>query len=203
MEGGKKIQPDHIEDRFDGKPNIREIAVLQCDRKLVALVVPALAGAKDSKVEDAVASTLSSVSKELPSYLRITDFAMTRQPLPRTNLGKLKRHELAERYEAAKQSKGDKKGQAVQLSAEDRELLEEPLAKQTWEWLQQRFPANHLSLDQSPQLDLNVDSLEWMNLTLELRETTGVELTEDAISRVDTVRDLLNEVIESGEIHQR
>jgi long-chain acyl-CoA synthetase len=37
-----------------------------------------------------------------------------------------------------------------------------------------------------------------MNLTLELMETTGVELTGDAIARVNTVRDLLKEISASG-----
>ena len=44
------------------------------------------------------------------------------------------------------------------------------------------------------QLDLGIDSLGWVNLTLEIGEKTGVELDEDAIESIDTVRDLLREV---------
>jgi long-chain acyl-CoA synthetase len=47
------------------------------------------------------------------------------------------------------------------------------------------------------QLDLGVDSLAWLNLTLEIREHTGTELDEEAIGRVETVRDLLRETIEA------
>ena len=69
------------------------------------------------------------------------------------------------------------------------------MQKIAWDWLTERFPDTKLTLDKSPQLDLNVDSLEWINLTLEIRERLGVELNEEAIARIDTVRDLLNEVV--------
>ena len=46
----------------------------------------------------------------------------------------------------------------------------------------------------SPQLDLDVDSLEWVALTLEIEERFGVALTGDAVSRILTVRDLLHEI---------
>ena len=44
------------------------------------------------------------------------------------------------------------------------------------------------------QFDLNIDSLGWVNLTLEIGEKFGVDLDEAAIERIDTVRDLLREV---------
>jgi len=199
LEGGKKIQPDDIEDKFDGAPGIKEFAVLQADRKLVALVVASLKGSKEKDAEKVISETISSVSKQLPTYMRITDFAITREPLPRTSLGKVKRHELEEGYKRAKQGaeKGKKKGGGESsMSAEDKALVQEATVNEVWEWLKKRFPDGDLNLDKSPQLDLNIDSLEWMNLTLEMREVTGVELTEDAISRVETIRDLLTEVSE-------
>ncbi|PYK70133.1 MAG: hypothetical protein DME42_13175, partial [Verrucomicrobia bacterium] len=56
-----------------------------------------------------------------------------------------------------------------------------------------------LTPDTSPQFDLGVDSLEWLNLTLEIAESSGVELSEEATARIETVRDLLREVTEGGE----
>jgi long-chain acyl-CoA synthetase len=124
---------------------------------------------------------------------------MTRELLPRTNLGKIRRQELAERYEKAKKdekaNKGDISGAKVELSGEDKAVLEEPVAKACWDWLQEKFPDAGLTFDKSPQLDLNIDSLEWLNLTLEMHERFGAELSEEAIARIDTVRDLLNEVV--------
>ena len=41
-------------------------------------------------------------SKRLPSYQRISDYAISREPLEFTRLGKLRRHVLEERYERAR-----------------------------------------------------------------------------------------------------
>ena len=43
------------------------------------------------------------------------------------------------------------------------------------------------------RLDLGVDSLEWVAVGIELQEAAGLALDEDAIGRVETVRDLLRE----------
>ena len=205
-EGGKKIQPDEVEEAYAKDPLIREIGVLQVDQKLVALIVPDLKMAGQGDLNKKISESLNKRSSELESYLRVNDFAITREPLPRTNLGKVKRKELIERYEKAKAegSKGKelKKGKQSpsDMSPEDRSLLEEPIAEDCWEWLGAKFPDAALSMDSSPQVDLNVDSLEWLNLTLEIRERLGVDLNEEAIARIDTVRDLLKEVLDASKL---
>src|SRR5215208_4335195 len=85
------------------------------------------------------------------------------------------------------------------MSGEDRALLEDPTALGVWKLLAERYPDRRVAPETSTQLDLNIDSLGWVNLTLE----TGVELDEEAIERIDTVRDLLREVASgaSGTLH--
>ena len=205
-EGGKKIQPDEVEEAYGKDPLIREIGVLQVDNKLVALVVPDLKAAGQGDLRKKISESINSRSGELESYLRVNDFAISREPLPRTNLGKVKRKELIERYEKAKSEGANggeqKKGKQAtsDMSPDDRALLEEPIAEDCWEWLGERFPDAALSMDSSPQVDLNVDSLEWLNLTLEIRERLGIDLNEEAISRIDTVRDLLKEVLDASKL---
>ena len=63
----------------------------------------------------------------------------------------------------------------------------------------ERFPERRLTPQTNLQLDLGVDSLAWLNLTLEIREYTSVDLDEEAIGRIETVRDLLQE---AGEAEQ-
>ncbi len=123
--------------------------------------------------------------------------------MPRTRLGKIQRHHLEERYEQAKEG-GEKAPKAgpmsvEEMSGEDRALLEDPAAQSVWELLARRYRDKRLTPDTSPQFDLGIDSLEWLNLTLEISESSGVELTDDAIARTETVRDLLREVTEGGE----
>ncbi len=86
-----------------------------------------------------------------------------------------------------------------EMSGEDRALLEDSIAQSVWELLAKRYRDKRLTPDTSPQVDLGIDSLEWLNLTLEIAESSGVELTDEAISRIETVRDLLREVTEGGE----
>ena len=85
-----------------------------------------------------------------------------------------------------------------QMASEDRQLLDLKEVRAVWDWLVRRFPDTWLTPDTHLLLDLNVDSLEWLSLTLELRDQTGVELPDGAIGRVETVRDVLREAIAGG-----
>jgi len=202
-EGGKKIQPDEIEKSFESEPCVREIGVLESNHKLVALIVPNLKAVGHENIRDKIAEVVKNKSEKVPSYYRITDFAISKDLLPRTNLGKIRRQELIDRYEKAKAAEKNEKSSEentkTEISPEDKALLENPIAKTCWDWLTERFPDSKLTLDKSPQIDLNVDSLEWINLTLEVREKLGIELSEEAIARVDTLRDLLKEVVDASQ----
>src|SRR5438874_360496 len=200
-ESGEKIQTEDVEAAYAGEIAIREIGVLGEKGKLVALIVPDRSSSDDAK--EAVRKAIETASKRLPSHQRISDYAITPDALPRTRLGKIQRHRLAERYKEAK--KGGEKAAAAQpmsveeMSGEDRALLEDSSAQSVWEKLAKRYRGKRLTPDTSPQFDLGIDSLEWLNLTLEIGESSGVELSEEAIARIETVRDLLREVTEGGE----
>jgi len=90
-----------------------------------------------------------------------------------------------------------------EMSGEHRALLEDPTTLGVWKLLAERYPDRKVAPETRTQLDLNIDSLGWVNLTLEIGEKTGVELDEEAIERIDTVRDLLREVASgaSGTLH--
>lgn len=204
MDGGEKIQPENVEDQIAKQPGIAEIGLLQMEHKLVALIVPDRQAIGDKDEKHAVTIALKTASADLASYLQVNSFAITHDSLPRTNLGKIKRHELKERFENALQAENvpnstKSAGQTGELNSSDQTLIEEPAAASCLAWLKRKFPNQQISLNTSPQLDLNVDSLEWMNLTLELVEQTGVELSAEAVSRVSTVRQLLNEIVASAE----
>src|SRR5438477_4221831 len=201
-ESGEKIQTEDVEAAYAEESAIREIGVLAEKGKLVALIAPKQADRGDD-AKDAVRAAVEAASKRLPSHQRISDYAITLDALPRTRLGKIQRHRLAERYEQAKE--GGKKAPMAgpmsveEMSGEDRALLEDSVAESVWELLAKRYGDKRLTPDTSPQFDLGIDSLEWLNPTLEISESSGVELSEQAIARIETVRDLLREVTEGGE----
>src|SRR5258707_14146104 len=74
-----------------------------------------------------------------------------------------------------------------EMSVEDRALLDDHASQATWELLARRYKDKRLTPDSNAVLDLGIDSLEWLNLTFEIRENAGVELTEAAIARIDTI----------------
>src|SRR5829696_6896060 len=207
--GGKNIQPETVEGAYLENPSIREIGVLQKDGRLVAVIVPEMDEVRRlGDIRRAMREAVEAGSKRLPSYQRISDYAISREPLEYTRLGKLRRHVLNERYERAKRGeRGSGKAASgpvalEEMSGEDRALLEDPVAMGVWRLLAERYRDRRLAPDASPQLDLDIDSLGWVNLTLEIGEKIGVELDEAAIERIDTVRDLLREVASGGRTTQ-
>lgn len=192
---GKNVYPEEIEKLYSESALFREVAVLEHDHGLVALIVPdddAVRKHGAMRGAELLREALEQMSPKLAPYQRVADFRITREPLPRTQLGKLKRHELEDRYvQAAQTSLSHEPGE---LSDEDRALLETSPTREVWQWLGERFPDRELTLGTSPQLDLRVDSLEWVSLTLEIERRFGIALTAESVSRIVTLRDLLNEV---------
>lgn len=207
-EGGKNIQPEPLEEMYQAHMFIREIGILHHDNQLVALIVPELEEInwhRNGDVERAIHEAVDERLRAVPSYQRITDYAVSSEPLPRTNLGKIQRHKLAQFYKLAQQGAVPQDAATVgpllleDMSEQDQTLLSHEAARQVWDWLVERYPDKRLTPDSSPQIDLGIDSLAWLTLTLEIGERTGVELSEDAIARVSSVRDLLTEVWQAAE----
>jgi long-chain acyl-CoA synthetase len=204
---GKNIQPDEVEETLGAHPFISEAGILQYKDRLAAVIVPDLAElrrAGEADIKEGVRRAVTEQSRGLPSYQRPDEYEISREALPRTRLGKIRRHLLGSRYEQAMAEKVPgrvKPGPISQaeMSDHDRAMLEFPAARMVWEWLADRHPEVRLTPDTSPHLDLGIDSLEWLTLTMEIGQRTGVELGEGAIGRIETVRDLLLEVIEQAE----
>ncbi len=193
--GGENVQPETVEEAYGASTVIREIGVFQQDGRLVGLIVPERSevvrggGDTDALLREVIAAR----SRTLPSYQRLADFAVTAEGLPRTRLGKIRRHLLPERYEQARRGIEAAPGPILidEMSAPDRELFDQPAVRAVWEWLAEHYADRRLTPDSSVALDLGVDSIGWLDLTLTVSERTGVELEDEAIARTDTVRDLL------------
>jgi long-chain acyl-CoA synthetase len=202
--GGENVNPENVEAAFLRHAFIRDFAVLQQDGRLVGLALPDVAmieRAGRTDVHQAVHDAAAGISRDLPSYQRISDVVVTRDPLPRTRLGKLRRRGLRGLYAYAQATSGEQAPHGPIAVADmveaDRQLMGHPSAKAIWEWLSQRYSTRRLTMDVSLGLDLGVDSMEWLALTLEIERRAGVELGEAEIARVTTVRDLLRVVVDA------
>jgi long-chain acyl-CoA synthetase len=195
--GGKKINPEDLERVYGRAPGIREVAVLEEDGALVALVRPdpvKLRARGAMNVRDGTRIVLGERALDLPSYQRLSGFAVTDQPLPRTRLGKYRRFLLRDLY--ARALAGGPRRAVRILDEADTALLQNPTAAAAWALLRDRFPGRAVDLDVDPSLELNLDSFAWMELEIALEARTGVRLTEADIAAIGTLRDLLRLCVE-------
>lgn len=192
---GKNVFPEEVEPCY-ATPLLSEIGIFEHNGALVALVVPdedEVRRRGGLGVLRLLKEELESLAAALPPYQRIVDFRAVRQALPRTRLGKLRRHLLPDLFEQADRRTLEEV--PVELSEADRALIDAtPTTQAVWQWLEERYPDRALHLDMSPQLDLQIDSLGWMSMTLELEQRFGIALSATAVSRVLSLRDFMTEV---------
>jgi long-chain acyl-CoA synthetase len=190
--GGKNVFPEELEKHYGADAAIKEIAILERQGALVALAVPdeaAIAATGSPRIDDAVRVALGTAAQRLPSYQRLAGYAVTREALPRTRLGKIQRFRLAALYDAAKAGRA---AAPAAMTEEERALLADPTARAMWALLEARFPGKLVSPAQSPQLDLGVDSLGWVEITLEAESRLGLGFSEEDWGGINTVRDILD-----------
>src|SRR5690606_15583394 len=160
--------PEELEKQYGASPYIREIAVLEHGGVLVALVLPDLAALQaegKTRADQAIRVALAEAARRLPSFPPLAGFRLVREQLPRTRLGKLQRFALPALYAAAGRGASDGPRHARPAPGpEDRALLAQPPAAAILRLLETRYRDAEVTLEASPQLDLGIDSLEWMAL---------------------------------------
>ncbi|CAM3303376.1 AMP-binding protein [Halomonas lysinitropha] len=201
LSGGENVDPERVEKALEASDRIRETGLLAHADRLAVVVVPApglLREVTGDELRRTLEKAVSEISAALPSHHRPGEVRVSLDPLPRTRLGKLRRHKLEALFEHLEE--GDEAAEAVveplspeDMAPEDQQLLSDPAADSTWRYLARRFHDIRLTPDSHLAMDLGIDSLSWVDLTLALREHAGIDLEDSAIARVETVRDLLNE----------
>ena len=195
--GGKKVAPEDVERLYGSAPEIAEMAVLEDNGALVALVRPDPDKLRDrgaTNLRDGIRVILAEKARDLPSWQRLSGFALTDQRLPRTRLEKYRRFLLPALY--AEALAGGPRRAAHALSPEDAALLRDPTAEAVWTLLRERYPDQALDLDLNLALDLNLDSFGWMEITVALQDRLDLHLSETDIAGIQTIRDLLRLAIE-------
>ncbi|MBM3521521.1 MAG: AMP-binding protein, partial [Alphaproteobacteria bacterium] len=108
--GGKNVYPEELEKHYASHPAIAELAVLERAGALVALVRPdldAIAASGNLAIRDVLRVALAERAQRLAAYQRLAGYAIVREALPRTRLGKIRRFALPGLYEAAATGRRD------------------------------------------------------------------------------------------------
>jgi len=205
LSGGENVDPEAVEARLAAWPDIAEAGVLEHDGALAAVLVPERDTARNTDAEtlrERLREAAGAALADAPSWQQPSRIEIDRRPLPRTRLGKLRRKRLRERFDALRLGRTQPSTAGLiprgDLAPDDRTLIDDPAASRVWAWLGERFEDQRIEPDTDLRLDLGVDSLEWVAIGLELQDAVGLALDEDAIGRVESVRDLLREAAAAG-----
>ena len=185
---GKNISPDELERKLmqysDGL--FTDCAVSEQGQILAAVIVP------DKEVMTKrgilnIRQTIMDVviepyNEEMPSYKRISTLVLREQPLPRTRLGKLRRHIIRQQLNA--------KDGAVQIEAKSAEPMPDtPIAKKVIHCLEE-IAGRTVLPDEHFELELNLDSLAKMNLVTNLCNALKMDIPVEMIATHPTARTL-------------
>ncbi|HVO80578.1 MAG TPA: AMP-binding protein [Terriglobales bacterium] len=216
LSNGKNIYPEEIEAHYLKSPYIREICVIGLDarpgdptsERLHAVVVPNFEVLRQRKIVNAtqvVRFDIEGLSVKLPSTKRVGSYEIWQDDLPRTTTRKLKRFEIEKRARA---------NQARGQAAEPAVPVERALTGQEAAWLDQADVRRALKLIRNAartappvirpgdnlELDLGLDSMQRVELLVELEQEFGADVDEAHLAETYTVRDLV-ELVLQGRAH--
>ncbi len=181
LPSGKNIFSEPLEQALLLRNGIEEAAVLLEGKALVALLRPESGGPGTLA---SLAAAVEEVNREIPAHSRIAAFEIVEEPLPRTRLGKRRRFLLPEIYR-------ERRARRLAATPVGR-IPDSPLAAQVRERIRQVAGiAGELSDGAQLEADLGIDSLGRIELLQEIEEILGEEVSDELLSGIVTVGDLL------------
>ncbi len=182
LSNGKNINPVELEESFLERFSvIKEAGVFLHDNQLHVAIVPRYEQLASRNIKDIEAyfrdEVLTVFNNTLAPYKRITKYALIKDELPRTKLGKIQRFRLAEH--AAR--KEQKKGNTDFTPTESYRAVEEFLQTQIDMDI---HPDDHI------EFDLGLDSLGKLGLISFIDRSFGIKLDEKKLSAFPSVRHL-------------
>ncbi len=183
---GKNINPADLEESFAKFTQglLTEWAVTEHNGHLAVVAVPDVEALKKKGIvniqETLVDQILEPYNLHAPSYKRLSSMILWNHPLPRTRLGKIRRHIIQ------KELNGEavETPQATQEPAPD--TLTYKMLSQCLEAIAGRAPKP----DEHLELDLGLDSLAKLTLVSTLERDHGICLTPQELSQFATPRAL-------------
>jgi long-chain acyl-CoA synthetase len=211
---GKNIYPEDIEQHYLKSPFIKGICVLGLEsqhgepfaERLHAVIVPNFELMRERKIvntKEVLRFDLEGLSAQIPASKRILSYEIWQCDLPRTTTGKLKRFEIAkavrQRHEALSAQMPMRPTSETQLSPGDQLWLLQPEVQHALKVISsvRRSYSSPIHPRDNLELDLGLDSLQRVELLVELKEELGIRVPESAISEVYTVRELVDLVLEA------
>lgn len=194
LSSGKNIYPEDVEKMYMKSPLIKEICVLGIEEKgitenLHAVIVPDFEYARQagiSNIQESIKWVINDLLNKIPSYMRIKGYTITKEPLPRTPLGKLRRFMIKDIV-----TKKTVATEEIETKAEPMDEITEKMLEVIRQFSGKR---QKISLNDSIELDLGLDSLSRIELIVALEKAFSLHLPEDFMADILTVRDLIEKI---------
>jgi long-chain acyl-CoA synthetase len=205
LDSGKNVYPDELEDFYSVSESIEEIGVFSAKLKgkeiAAAIIVPSQNIRRNHPVNEAadfVRNEVLRLGRDLPSYKKITDFAVVYDPLPRTTSKKLKKHELRELYYSLKES-GDGRAKKQAVSAAESGLMATAEYRAIAAFaakLANRSEAAHMPPFFNLELDLGLDSMRKLALLSMVERKFCVHFSDEDLVKLETIGEVYTAVMD-------
>jgi long-chain acyl-CoA synthetase len=214
LSSGKNIYPEEIESYYLRSPWIKELCVLGLEsrkpgeplsERLHGVIVPNFEMLREHKIvniRESIRYDVEGISATLPATKRILSYDIWQDDLPRTTTRKLRRNEIEKKLLAMYAS-----GKAEEITAkarvfseEDRMWLASPDVQRALAVISDAAGKDHqkeIHPDDNLDLDLGLDSMERVELLVDVAHHLGADVEDSAASEVYTVRELVDLVRKS------
>ncbi len=199
LDSGKNVYPDELEDYYSSSESIEEIGVFSARLKgkeiAAALIVPSLDIRRNYSATDGadiIRNEVLRLGRDLPSYKKVTDYAIVNDPLPRTTTRKLKKHELRELFYSVKES-GDGRRDKHEISATDASLMATEEYRVIAEFageLSRKSPEVKLAPFLNLEIDLGLDSMKKLDLMCMVERRFRFTFPDEDLVRLETLGDV-------------
>lgn len=198
LPSGKNISPVDVEKEYLRSPFLKEMGVLAFNDELVAVISPDEKYFKKegvSQIRERIKWEVDNISEHLPSYKRLKGFIVTVDDLPRTRLGKLRRFQLKDIYS----SHLDEAAQKEKPGSGEEEVVCSEFKQKSLVIIESRLNRK-VALSSHLELDLGLDSLNKVEMLLEIQEALQLQLDDEELEKFyscATIKDLLYHLEES------
>jgi long-chain acyl-CoA synthetase len=207
LASGKNIYPEEIEAVYAQSPYVSEICVLGVTRpddpsseRLHAVVVPNFELMRERGIvntREIVRFDIEGLALQLPHHKRVLSFDLWREPLPRTTTRKLKRHEIERLYDERAESTRESEQGVTAL--DDAAWTADPHAARVVAAIRSAAkPGAVVAPDANLELDLGLDSMERVELLVQVEQISGVAVPDAVGQRIYTVRELVEATRRDG-----
>lgn len=207
MASGKNVYPEEVEKHYLQCPYVSEMCVMGANsdsidgkiEKLRAIVVPNYKLLREQNITNCshqIKCAFEELALKVPTYMRINDFKIISEELPRTRLGKLKRNEIQKRGLFERES--DDIVKKPIMTPEEIVMMSHPFAEKLVTRLKLLTGKKEMYPKDNLELDLGIDSLTRLELMVILDSEFGLKINVNEAADLICLRDVISKVIAEG-----